>query len=121
VQSEGADEQSFYVGGGSLEIRPNLVTVLGRYGGAGARSGRRRGYWPRNSARKMPVRERTDKVDIAEAQAELARAMAQLRAIEACGEKNARSCPTITCSDPPRIFCRAGRTPPGAKRRGAAR
>src|SRR5260370_38091782 len=28
VQSEGQDEQSFYVGGGTLEIQPHLVTVL---------------------------------------------------------------------------------------------
>src|ERR1700686_947429 len=28
VQTEGAEEQSFYVGGGALEIQPNLVTVL---------------------------------------------------------------------------------------------
>jgi F-type H+-transporting ATPase subunit epsilon len=33
------------------------------------------------------VRERTDKVDVAEAQAELARAMAQLRAIERLRKK----------------------------------
>jgi F-type H+-transporting ATPase subunit epsilon len=33
------------------------------------------------------VRERTDKVEIAEAQAELARAMAQLRAIERLRKK----------------------------------
>src|SRR5579859_2951743 len=28
VQSEGQDEQSFYDGGGTLEIQPHLVTVL---------------------------------------------------------------------------------------------
>jgi len=28
VQSEGQEEQSFYVGGGALEIQPHLVTVL---------------------------------------------------------------------------------------------
>src|SRR6202035_5303046 len=28
VQSEGAEEQVFYVGGGALEIQPHLVTVL---------------------------------------------------------------------------------------------
>src|SRR5450432_93777 len=28
VQSEGQEEQSFYVGGGALEVQPHLVTVL---------------------------------------------------------------------------------------------
>src|SRR6202142_2888048 len=28
VQTEGRDEQSFYVGGGALEVQPHLVTVL---------------------------------------------------------------------------------------------
>src|SRR5258707_13711549 len=28
VQTEGQDEQSFFVGGGAMEIQPHLVTVL---------------------------------------------------------------------------------------------
>jgi F-type H+-transporting ATPase subunit epsilon len=86
VQSEGADEQSFYVGGGSLEIQPNLVTVLADTA-ARARDLDEAAALAAKQRAEDAVRERTDKVDIAEAQAELARAMAQLRAIERLRKK----------------------------------
>jgi F-type H+-transporting ATPase subunit epsilon len=77
VQSEGQEEQSFYVGGGALEIQPNLVTVL-------ADTAARAHDLDEAAAlaAEDAVRERTAKLEIAEAQAELARAVAQLRAIE---------------------------------------
>jgi F-type H+-transporting ATPase subunit epsilon len=81
VQSEGHEEQSFYVGGGSLEIQPNLVTVLADTA-ARARDLDEAAALAAKQRAEDAVRERTDKVDIAEAQAELLRAMAQLRAIE---------------------------------------
>jgi F-type H+-transporting ATPase subunit epsilon len=80
VQSEGAEEQSFYVGGGSLEIQPNLVTVLADTA-ARARDLDEAAALAAKQRAEDAMRERSDKVDIAEAQAELARAMAQLRAI----------------------------------------
>jgi F-type H+-transporting ATPase subunit epsilon len=86
VQSEGADEQSFYVGGGSLEIQPNLVTVLADTA-ARARDLDEAAALAAKQRAEDAVRERTDKVDIAEAQAELARAVAQLRAIERLRKK----------------------------------
>ena len=86
VQSEGADEQTFYVGGGSLEIQPNLVTVLADTA-ARARDLDEAAALAAKQRAEDAVRERTDKVDIAEAQAELARAVAQLRAIERLRKK----------------------------------
>jgi F-type H+-transporting ATPase subunit epsilon len=86
VQSEGHEEQSFYVGGGSLEIQPNLVTVLADTA-ARARDLDEAAALAAKQRAEDAVRERTDKVDIAEAQAELARAMAQLRAIERLRKK----------------------------------
>jgi F-type H+-transporting ATPase subunit epsilon len=86
VQSEGAEEQSFYVGGGSLEIQPNLVTVLADTA-ARARDLDEAAALAAKQRAEDAVRERTDKVDIAEAQAELARAVAQLRAIERLRKK----------------------------------
>jgi F-type H+-transporting ATPase subunit epsilon len=86
VQSEGAEEQSFYVGGGSLEIQPNLVTVLADTA-ARARDLDEAAALAAKRRAEDAVRERTDKVDIAEAQAELARAVAQLRAIERLRKK----------------------------------
>src|SRR5271154_4164403 len=80
VQAEGQEEQVFYVGGGALEVQPHLVTVLADTAvrardldEAAAQAAKQRAEEARRS--------RADKMDVAEAQAELARAMAQLRAI----------------------------------------
>jgi F-type H+-transporting ATPase subunit epsilon len=86
VQTEGHEEQSFYVGGGSLEIQPNLVTVLADTA-ARARDLDEAAALAAKQRAEDAMRERTDKVDIAEAQAELLRAMAQLRAIERLRKK----------------------------------
>jgi F-type H+-transporting ATPase subunit epsilon len=81
VHVEGHEEQVFYVGGGALEVQPHLVTVLADTAArardldeAAAQAAKRRA--------EDALRERGDRVDIAEAQADLARAVAQLRAIE---------------------------------------
>ncbi len=86
VQTEGADEQSFFIGGGALEVQPNAVTVLADTAvrakdldEAAALEARRRA--------EDAVREKTDKIELAEAQAELLRAVAQLRAIERLRKK----------------------------------
>jgi F-type H+-transporting ATPase subunit epsilon len=86
VQSEGHEEQSFFVGGGALEIQPHLVTVLADTAvrahdldEAAALAAKQRA--------EDAVRNRSDKVDIAEAQAELVRVLAQLRAIERLRKK----------------------------------
>jgi len=81
VQSEGAEEQAFYVGGGSLEVQPNRVTVLADTA-ARAKDLDEAAALAAKQRAEDAVRQRTDKMDIAEAQAELARAVAQLRAIE---------------------------------------
>ena len=86
VQKEGEEEQSFYVGGGALEIQPHLVTVLADTA-ARARDLDEAAALAAKQRAEDAVRERKDKVEIAEAQAELARAMAQLRAIERLRKK----------------------------------
>jgi F-type H+-transporting ATPase subunit epsilon len=86
VQSEGTEEQSFYVGGGALEIQPNLITVLADTA-ARAHDLDEAAALAAKQRAEDAVRERTDKLDIAEAQAELARAVAQLRAIERLRKK----------------------------------
>ena len=80
VQVEGEDEHTFYVGGGALEVQPNRVSVLADTAAraldldeAAAQAAKQRA--------EEAVRGHTDKIDIAEAQAELARAIAQLKAI----------------------------------------
>jgi F-type H+-transporting ATPase subunit epsilon len=81
VQSEGQDEQSFYVGGGALEIQPTKISVLADTA-ARAHDIDEAAAQAAKARAEEAMRGHADKMDIAEAQAELARAMAQLRAIE---------------------------------------
>jgi F-type H+-transporting ATPase subunit epsilon len=81
VQVPGKDEQSFYVGGGALEIQPNNVTVLADTAAratdldeAAAQAAKARA--------EAAMKDRSDKIELAEAQVELARAIAQLRMLE---------------------------------------
>ena len=81
VQVEGQDEQVFYVGGGALEVQPNRVTVLADTAARAKDLDEAEAQAAKQRAEDA-VRTRTDKREIAEAQAELSRAVAQLRAIE---------------------------------------
>jgi F-type H+-transporting ATPase subunit epsilon len=80
VQTDGHEEQSFYVGGGALEIQPHAVTVLADTAVRAHDLDEAAALTAKQRAEDA-VRNRGDKVDIAEAQAELLRALAQLRAI----------------------------------------
>ena len=86
VQIDGEPEHVFYVGGGAMEVQPHLVSVLADTAAraqdldeAAAQAARQRA--------EEAVRDRTDKMEIAEAQAELLRAMAQLKAIQRLRKK----------------------------------
>jgi F-type H+-transporting ATPase subunit epsilon len=81
VQAEGQEEQAFYVGGGALEVQPHMVSVLADTAARAHDLDEAAALAARQRAEEA-VRSRTDKIEIAEAQAELLRAMAQLRAIE---------------------------------------
>ena len=81
VQSPDGVEHGFYVGGGALEIQPQRVTVLADTAArakdldeAAAEAAKQRA--------EDALRDRTTVIEIAEAQAELARAVAQLSAIK---------------------------------------
>jgi F-type H+-transporting ATPase subunit epsilon len=86
VQAENQEEQVFYVGGGALEVQPHLVTVLADTA-ARARDLDEAAAEAAKQRAEEAMRGRGDKMDIAEAQAELARAVAQLRAIERLRKK----------------------------------
>jgi F-type H+-transporting ATPase subunit epsilon len=86
VQAEGREEQVFYVGGGVLEVQPRTVTVLADTA-ARARDLDEAEALAAKKRAEEAVRSRTDKLEIAEAQAELARAVAQLKAIERLRKK----------------------------------
>ena len=87
VQTEDHDEQMFYVGGGMLEIQPHLVTVLADTA-ARARDLDEAAAVAAKKRAEDAMRERTAKVDLAEAETELLRAIAQLRAIEQLRKKH---------------------------------
>jgi F-type H+-transporting ATPase subunit epsilon len=86
VQTSDEEEQTFYVSGGALEIQPHVVTVLADTAvrahdldEAAALAAKQRA--------EDAMRERTDKVELAEAQGQLVRALAQLLAIERLRKK----------------------------------
>jgi F-type H+-transporting ATPase subunit epsilon len=81
VQTPAGEEQFFYVSGGAIEIQPHLVTVLADTAlrahdldEAAALQAKQR--------TEEALRNRGSAIELAEAQAELARATAQIRAIE---------------------------------------
>jgi F-type H+-transporting ATPase subunit epsilon len=81
VQVEGHDEQVFYVGGGALEVQPHAVTVLADTAARAKDLDEAEAEAAKHRAEEA-LRTRGDKLELAEAQAQLARAVAQLRAIQ---------------------------------------
>jgi F-type H+-transporting ATPase subunit epsilon len=81
VIAENGDEQFFYVSGGILEVQPSVVTVL-------ADTALRAKDLDEAAARRAKeeaertLANRTDALEIAQAQAQLAQAVAQLQALE---------------------------------------
>ncbi|MBL0163713.1 MAG: F0F1 ATP synthase subunit epsilon [Xanthomonadales bacterium] len=81
LKLENGDEQFFYVSGGILEVQPQVVTVL-------ADTAERAADLDEAAARKAKdeaeraLANRTDAMEIADAQNQLAQALAQLQALE---------------------------------------
>jgi F-type H+-transporting ATPase subunit epsilon len=86
VQVEGHDEQVFYVGGGALEVQPHAVTVLADTAARAKDLDEAEAEAAKHRAEEA-LRTRGDKLELAEAQAQLARAVAQLRAIQRLRKK----------------------------------
>jgi F-type H+-transporting ATPase subunit epsilon len=81
VVSEGGEEQFFYVSGGILEVQPQVVTVLADTAIRAKDLDEVAALRAKEEAERRLV-DRTETVEIAQAQAELAQAVAQLQAIE---------------------------------------
>jgi F-type H+-transporting ATPase subunit epsilon len=81
VQTPNGEEQFFFVGGGAIEIQPHLVTVLADTALRAKDLDEAAALQAKQRAEEA-LKNRTDAVDAAELQAELARSVAQLRAIE---------------------------------------
>lgn len=74
-------EELIYVSGGMLEVQPNVVTVLADTAIRGADLDEARALEAKQAAEES-MKNRTSDLDYATAQAELAEAIAQLRAIQ---------------------------------------
>jgi len=74
-------EELIYVSGGMLEVQPGVVTVLADTAIRGGDLDEARALQAKQAAEEA-IRNRTSDVDYAQAQAELAEAIAQLRAIQ---------------------------------------
>jgi F-type H+-transporting ATPase subunit epsilon len=81
VQTPAGEEQFFYVSGGALEVQPHLVTVLADTALRAKDLDEAAALQAKQRAEEA-LKNRTSQVELAEAQAELARAAAQIRAIE---------------------------------------
>jgi len=81
VQVPSGEEQFFYVSGGAIEIQPHLVTVLADTALRAKDIDEAAALQAKQRAEEA-LRDRTGAVELAEAQAELARAAAQIKAIE---------------------------------------
>ncbi|MGH8177689.1 MAG: F0F1 ATP synthase subunit epsilon [Steroidobacter sp.] len=81
VQTPAGEEQFFYVSGGAIEVQPHLVTVLADTA-LRARDLDEAAALQAKQRAEEALRDRTGQIEVAEAQAELARAVAQIKAIE---------------------------------------
>jgi F-type H+-transporting ATPase subunit epsilon len=81
VQDLNGEEHLFWVGGGALEVQPHKVTVLADTA-ARAKDLDEAAALAAKQRAEEALRDKVGAMEIAEAQAELARAAAQLRAIE---------------------------------------
>ena len=81
VQTPAGEEQFFYVSGGAIEIQPHLITVLADTALRAKDIDEAAALQAKQRAEEA-LRDRTGAIELAEAQAELARAAAQIKAIE---------------------------------------
>ncbi len=81
VETKPGQMEHFYISGGVLEVQPHLITVLADTAVRAKDLDEARALDARQRAEKALADRKSD-IDAAQAQAELAEAMAQLRAIE---------------------------------------
>ncbi|MBB6243630.1 MULTISPECIES: F0F1 ATP synthase subunit epsilon [unclassified Rhodanobacter] len=81
VVLDGGERQQFYVSGGILEVQPQVITVLADTAARASDLDEAAAQRAKKEAEDA-LAHRTEAVDIAEAQAKLAEAMAQLQALE---------------------------------------
>lgn len=80
VLQENGERQQFYVSGGILEVQPQVVTVLADTAARASELDEASAQKAKKEAEEA-LSSRTDAVDVSEAQAKLAQALAQLQAL----------------------------------------
>ncbi|SEL34313.1 ATP synthase F1 subcomplex epsilon subunit [Colwellia chukchiensis] len=86
IVKKGGEEEVIYLSGGMLEVQPNNVTVLADIAVRGGDLDEQAAEEAKQRAEEK-LNARSDDLDYAEAAAELARAVAQLRVIQATSKK----------------------------------
>ena len=81
VTKQGGEEESFYVSGGMMEVQPHCVTVLSDTC-VRAHDLDEAAVLEAKKAAEQSIKDRDSKMELAEAQAMLAEAVAQLQAIQ---------------------------------------
>ena len=81
VTKQGGEEESFYVSGGMLEVQPHCVTVLSDTC-VRAHDLDEAAAMEAKKAAEQSIKDRDSEMELAEAQAKLAEAVAQLQAIQ---------------------------------------
>lgn len=89
VDSNG-EEQFFFCGGGILEVQPHIVTVLADTAMRGADLDETAAQRAKEEAERA-LADRTEALEVAEAQAKLSEAIAQLQALEQLRKKISRN------------------------------
>ena len=86
VVDEQGEEQFFLVGGGIIEVQPHMVTVLADTAARGEDLDAAAAQKAKEEAERA-IADRTGEMEVAEAQAKLAEAIAQLQALEQLRKK----------------------------------
>jgi len=86
VLDEKGEEQFFFVGGGIIEVQPHVVTVMADTAMRGEDLDQAAAEAAKADAERA-IADRTGEMDIAQAQAKLAEAVAQLQAMEQLRKK----------------------------------
>jgi len=89
IRTEDGEEESFYVSGGMLEVQPNLVTVLADTA-ARAKDLDEAAALAAKQRAEQALKDKKGDIDLAQAEAELAEAVAQIRAIQNLRKKTGR-------------------------------
>ncbi len=86
ITRQGGEEESIYVSGGILEVQPHVVTILSDTAVRAADLDEAAALEAKEKA-EQALKDQAGEIDIAEAQAQLAEAMAQLQAISRMRKK----------------------------------